>query len=250
MRHVELVAFENDSILHQKALSLPIGKVSLRQLGVLVIGILSVFATYAITDNFWFAAVIFAIFLGIGMPNTKIMTPDQMIKSIILFLVKGTSLSKKPEYLQKNSRQKSKKKNSSVSIVETQANNNVMSKIFSQIESLYKKKEPNPSENQSNENKKYSIKVQMTTENMLNIIPINLKQKNNKNSIDNLLNSLTTSKKNIHDQDNPNFLQEHVSIMLNDEKLKDDQIICKNNSMVSILLNKFSKYDIKTVVDE
>ena len=29
-----------------------------------------------------------------------------------------------------------------------------MSKILSQIESLYKKKEPNPSENQYNENKK------------------------------------------------------------------------------------------------
>ncbi|MGI9565405.1 MAG: hypothetical protein ACR2LL_00110 [Nitrosopumilus sp.] len=52
MRHVELVAFENDSILHQKALLLPIVKVSLRQLGVLVVVILSVFATYSITDNF------------------------------------------------------------------------------------------------------------------------------------------------------------------------------------------------------
>ena len=249
MRHVELVAFENDSILHQKALSLPIGKVSLRQLGVLVIGILSVFATYAITDNFWMAAVIFAIFLGIGMPNTKIMTPDQMIKSIILFLVRGTSLSKKPEYLQKTkSKQKEKKRDSGVFTNEIQTNNNVMSKIFSQIESLYKKKESN--ENQYNENKNYSIKIQLTPENMLNIIPIKTKQENTNNSIDNLLNSLTTSKKNLHDQDNPNFLQEHVSIMLNDEKLKDDQIICKNNSMVSILLNKSSKYDIKTVVDE
>lgn len=100
MRHVELVAFENDSILHQKALSLPIGKVSLRQLGVLVVGILNVFTVYAITDNFWIVAVLFAVFLGIEMSNTKIMTPDQMIKSVILFLNRGTSLSKKPEYMQ------------------------------------------------------------------------------------------------------------------------------------------------------
>ncbi len=247
-RHVELVAFENDSILHQKALSLPIGKVSLRQLGVLVMGILSVFTTYAITDNFWIAAVIFVIFLGIGMPNTKIMTPDQMIKSIILFFVRGTSLSKKPAYLQNNSRQKPKKKNSRVSIVETQTNNNAMSKILSQIESLYKKREPNPSENQSNENKNYSIKIQLTPENMLNVIPIKTKQQNN--SIDNLLNSLTTSKKNSRDQDNSDFMQEHVNILLDDKKLKDDQIVCKNNSMISILLDKSKNYDIETVPDE
>ncbi|WP_316506569.1 hypothetical protein [Nitrosopumilus sp.] len=111
MRHVELVAFENDSILHQKVLSLPIGKISLRQLGVLVVVILSVFATYSIIDNFWVAAIIFVVFLGIGMPNTKIMTPDQMIKSIIIFLIRGTPLSKKPEYMQKNSKPKKKEGN-------------------------------------------------------------------------------------------------------------------------------------------
>ena len=243
MRHVELVAFENDSILHQKALSLPIGKVSLRQLGVLVVGILSVFATYAITDNFWIAAIIFAVFLGIGMPNTKIMTPDQMIKSIILFLIRGTSLSKKPEYMQTTkSEQKEKNYDSSVSKTEAQTNNNVMSKILSQIESLYKKKE-------SNENKNYSIKVQLTPENMLNIIPIKTKQQNN-NSIDKLLGSLTTPKKNLLDLNNSdNFLQEHVSILLDNQKLKEDQIISKNNS-ISILLNESSKYDLVGIIDD
>ena len=106
MRHVELVAFENDSILHQKALSLPVGKVSLRQLGILVVGILTVFSSYAITDNIIMPAILFVIFLGIGLPNTKIMTPDQMIKSVIIFLIRGTSLSKKPEYMQKDSNNK------------------------------------------------------------------------------------------------------------------------------------------------
>ena len=238
-----MVAFENDSILHQKALSLPIGKVSLRQLGVLVVGILSVFATYAITDNFWIAAIIFAVFLGIGMPNTKIMTPDQMIKSIILFLIRGTSLSKKPEYMQTTkSEQKEKNYDSSVSKTETQTNNNIMSKIISQIESLYKKKE-------SNENKNYSIKVQLTPENMLNIIPIKTKQQNN-NSIDKLLGSLTTPKKNLLDLNNSdNFLQEHVSILLDNQKLKEDQIISKNNS-ISILLNESSKYDLVGIIDD
>ena len=251
MRHVELMAFENDSILHQRALSLPIGKVSLRQLGVLVMGILSVFVAYAITDNFWVSAVIFAIFLGIGMPNTKIMTPDQMIKSIILFLIRGTSLSKRPEYLQTTkSEQKEKKKDSSVIPAETQTNNNLMSKILSQIESLYKKKETKSTENPSTENKNHSVKVELTPENMLNVVQMKTKQENNNNSIDNLLNSLTTSKKNLRDPDNSdNFLQEHVSIMLDDKKLKDDQIVFQNNSIMSILLDKSSKYDLVGIID-
>ena len=252
MRHVELVAFENDSILHQKALSLPIGKVSLRQLGVLVAGILNVFAAYAITDNFWVAAIIFAIFLGIGMPNTKIMTPDQMIKSVILFLIKGTSLSKKPEYLQKNSNQNQRVKinDKNVQTIETQTNNNIMSKIMSQIESLYKKKELTKENHSiSDENKNYSIEVQLTSENVLNIIPIKTKQENN-NSIDKLLNSLITSKKNsLSNLNNSNFLQEYVSILLDNKKLKDDQIISKNNSMMSVLLDKSKSYDIETIID-
>ncbi|WP_316506264.1 hypothetical protein [Nitrosopumilus sp.] len=252
MRHVELVAFENDSILHQKALSLPTGKVSLRQLGVLVVGILSVFAAYAITDNFWVAAIIFAVFLGIGMPNTKIITPDQMIKSVILFLIRGTSLSKKSEYLQKNSKQDHKKKEDDKKIrsVETQTNNNVMSKILSQIESLYKKKslESKSSENLSNENKNYSIKIQLTPENMLNIVPMKTKQ--DKNSIDNLFNSLTTSKKNLSDLNNfDNFLQGHVSIMLDEKKIKNDQIISNKNS-ISVLLDKSKKYEIIEIIDD
>ncbi|MGI9565406.1 MAG: hypothetical protein ACR2LL_00115 [Nitrosopumilus sp.] len=178
------------------------------------------------------------------MPNIKIMTPDQMIKSIILFLIRGTSLSKKSKYLQKNSKQSHKKKEDDKKIrsVETQSNNNVMSKILSQIESFYKNKESKSSENLSTENKNPSIKVELTSENMLNIIPLKTKQKNN--SIDNLLNPLTTSKKNLHDQDNCDFLQEHVSIMLDDKKLEGNQIIFKNNS-ISVLLNKSSKYDIE-----
>ena len=253
MRHVELVAFENDSILHQKALLLPIGKVSLRQLGVLVVGILSVFTTYAITDNFWIAAVIFAIFLGIGMPNTKIMTPDQMIKSIVLFLIRGTSLSKKPEYLQtkRKSKQKEKKNKSDVPTTETQTNNNIMSKVLSQIESLYKRKESKLFENLSNNNKNYSIKLELTSENILNIIPTKIKQENNNTSIDKLLNSLTTTKTNLQDLSNSdNFLQEHVNILLDDKKLEDDQIISKKNNSASVLLDKSKQYDIETITDK
>ena len=263
MRHVELVAFENDSILHQKALSLPVGKVSLRQLGILVVGILTVFSAYAITDNIIVPGILFAIFLGIGLPNTKIMTPDQMIKSVIMFLIRGTSLSKKPEYMQKDKKLKPSSKeqkdnqNSYIQRSEIQSTNNIMSKIISQLESLYKKKESTESKQDqnivtTNNDKNYSVKVELTPENMLNITPIktmrNKSQENN--SIDKLLNSLTTSKNNLHDQKDSDFLQEHMSILLDDKKLESDKMISNNNSMISILLNKNSKYDIQTIVNE
>ncbi len=259
MRHVELVAFENDSILHQKALSLPVGKVSLRQLGILVIGILTVFSAYAITDNIIVPAILFAIFLGIGLPNTKIMTPDQMLKSVILFLIRGTSLSKKPEYMQKTKKKRQEEKaydnNIDQKNFEKQSNNNIMSKIITQFESLYKKKESIESKQNvvsPQDNKNYSVKIQLTPENMLNITPIKTKKNKSQenNSIDKLLNSLTDSKNNLHDQKDSDFLQEHVSILLDGKKLDQTQIISKNNSMMSVLLDKDSKYDVETIVDE
>ena len=259
MRHVELVAFENDSILHQKALSLPIGKVSLRQLVVLVIGILSIFAAYAITDNFWIAAILFTMFLGIGMPNTKIMTPDQMIKSTILFLIRGTSLSKKPNYMQKKKANHKEKEgkiiaNNNIQNSKVQPNNNIMSKAISQLESLYKKKsaENKSVSKQESTNdaieKNHSIKIELTPENMLNITPVKTKSNMKNNSIDKLLDSLTAAAKNVQNDVQSDFLQEHVSILLNDKRLNDNQIISKNNS-ITILLDESSKYDVVGIVD-
>jgi len=261
MRHVELVAFENDSILHQKALSLPIGKVSLRQLGVLIVGILSVFAAYAITDNFWVAAIIFVIFLGIGMPNTKIMTPDQMIKSTIMFLIRGTSLSKKPEYMQKKKIHHKKQEgktidDDNIQNSETQSNYDIISKVISQLESLYKNKstENKSASKQESSNdvieKSHSIKIELTPENMLNITPVKTKSNPKNNSIDDLLHSLTTAKKDYSSDKVPSdFLQKCVTVLINDTKLESDKIIFKNNSM-SVLLNESSKYDIETIVDK
>jgi len=260
MRHVELVAFENDSVLHQKALSLPIGKVSLRQLGVLVVGILSVFAAYAITDNFWIAGILFAIFLGIGMPNTKIMTPDQMIKSTIIFLIRRTSLSRKPEYMQKkktnNKEQEGKiiDKNN-IQRSEIQTDNNTISKVISQLESLYKKKhvKNNSTSKQESKNdtieKNYSIKIELTHENILNITSINTKRNTTNNSIDKLLNLLTTPKNNPSSQIPSDFLQKRVSVMVDGKKIESNKMISKNNS-VSVLLDESPKYDIEAIVDK
>jgi len=259
MRHVELVAFENDSILHQKALSLPIGKVSLRQLGVLVMGILSMFTVYAITDNFWIAGMIFAIFLGIGMPNTKIMTPDQMIKSTILFWARGTSLSKKPEYMQKKRTNHKEQEEEAIANDNIQNSemqpNNIISKVISQLESLYKKKsvKNNPLSKQESKDiiieKNYSIKIELTPENMLNITPVHATRNTKNNSIDKLLSSLITTKRNSFHQIQPDFLQEHVSVMINGIKSESEKMIFKNNCM-SVLLDESSKYGIEAIADE
>ena len=109
MKHVELTVFENQSILHEKGVTLPVGlKVSFRQLGILTVGVLVAFVGFFITKDFIAPGIIIAIALGFGLPNTKIMTPDQKVKSMILFLVRGTSLAKKPEHLKKNNDTSSK----------------------------------------------------------------------------------------------------------------------------------------------
>ncbi|MDH3501609.1 MAG: hypothetical protein OEL69_03765 [Nitrosopumilus sp.] len=117
----------------------------------------------------------------------------------------------------------------------------------------FKKKSTETKQNvvPSNNDKNYSIKIELTPENMLHITPIKTKKNNPPNSINKLLNSLTTSKSNLSvDQKNSDFLQKHVSILLDDKKLESNKIISKNNSMISILLDKSAKYDIKTTIDE
>jgi len=225
------------------------------------VGILSVFAAYTITDNFWIAAIIFAMFLGIGMPNTKIMTPDQMIKSTIMFLIRGTSLSKKPEYMQKkkaNHKEQEGKTidNNNIQNSETQSNYNLISKVISQLESLYKKKSAeNKSDSKQESNndaieKSHSIKIELTPENMLNITSVKTKSNPKNNSIDKILHSLTTAKKDYFSDKVPsNFLQKCVTVLINDKKPESDKIIFKNNSM-SVLLNESSKYDIQVIADK
>ena len=113
--------------MHEKGVTLPVGlKVSFRQLGILTVGVLAAFVGFFITKDFVAPGIIIAIALGFGLPNTKIMTPDQKVKSIILFLVRGTSFAKKPEHLKKNndtSNKSNKKENKSDNNKKIQAEN-------------------------------------------------------------------------------------------------------------------------------
>jgi len=95
MEQNELVVFENFSILHQKAMSLPIGKVSIRQVLLITAGFFFGTILYLATTDLIYAGVAFAPFVVISMINTKIVSLDQIIRNNISFLIRGTSLSKR-----------------------------------------------------------------------------------------------------------------------------------------------------------
>jgi len=122
MEQNELVVFENFSILHQKAMSLPIGKVSIRQVLLITAGFFFGTILYLATTDLIYAGVAFAPFVVISMINTKIVSLDQIIRNNISFLIRGTSLSKR--YL---NHAKSK-------------NNNSAKKVESKITPIYEKK--------------------------------------------------------------------------------------------------------------
>ena len=52
-------------------------------------------------DNVIVAGLIFAVFLGLGLIGSRVMAADQMIKSHLMLLVRGTSLDVKHEYMEK-----------------------------------------------------------------------------------------------------------------------------------------------------
>ena len=95
MEQNELVIFENFSILNQKAMALPIGKVSIRQVLLITMGFFIATIMYLATSDLIYAGVSFAPFVVLAMINTKIVSLDQIIRSNLSFLIRGTSLSKK-----------------------------------------------------------------------------------------------------------------------------------------------------------
>ena len=128
---------------------------------------------------------------------------------------------------------------------------------MSHLESLYKKKptknnsiSKQESKNTTTSHKNYSIKIELTHENMLNITSINTKRNITNNSIDKLLNLLTTSKNNSSSQMQPNFLQKHVSVLVDGKKIEADRMIISKNNSMSILLDESSKYEIEAIVDK
>ncbi|MGI9567556.1 MAG: hypothetical protein ACR2LL_11170 [Nitrosopumilus sp.] len=156
------MVFENVSVMHQKVLSLPFGKVSLRQLLILSAGMLGAVITYSITGGILYPVIVFGMFVALGMVTTKVLTRDQMIKSILVFLIKGTSLSKKPQYMMDDEKKKKMSaKTRLIGLVNDKAgqlnsktlteNKNVIEQPISYIENMLGKKPKVTSEDEEEE---------------------------------------------------------------------------------------------------
>ena len=275
-RNIDLVTFENDSVLNQKSISLPIGKVSIRQTAILFSGILVTFLVFMTADNLIMSGLIFAVFLGLGLIGSKVMAADQMIKSHLVLLVRGTSLEVKHEYIEKKKKKQhlhadntdirnSKQKE------ELQKNNNgLVNKALSEIQSLlFKKKDANQIEQKRNsklqkenntpkksEYKRFSGKIELTDQNILNVSLYKKTKQNQKNDDDGNDNPLekmlmSLSKKQISADSHKENIREHVIITLNGKELGQSQYAIKSNDYISLVLEDSpdASYQVTAIAD-
>ena len=274
-RTIELVTFENDSVLNQKSISLPIGKVSIRQTAILFSGILVTFLVFMTTDNLVISGFMFAVFLGIGLIGTRVMTADQMIKSHLMMLIRGTSLEQKPQYMEK---QKKKHQQQHIGNEEHHANQNeqqknnngLVNQILSQVESLYKKKY-NVTANakkesksiddkvENNDNKKFSACIEWTDQNTIHVtsknndnnivkpLPHTKKKKTNDNPVDSLLGKLSRKEKHEYDS-----TKGHITVSLDGKSIDESNgmVAIKSKESFSIILEDSQQYSITATVDD
>jgi len=274
-RNIDLVTFENDSVLNQKSISLPIGKVSIRQTAILFSGILVTFLVFMTTDNLIMSGLIFAVFLGLGLIGSRVMAADQMIKSHLMLLARGTSLDVKHEYMEKKKKKQHQQtgnnatRNSKQEGEEPQKNNSgLVNKAFLEIHSLlFKKKDLRqkeqyendiPQENdiqKSSEDKKFSGEIELTDQNILNV-SLYKKTKQNQNDNDDGSNPVKKmimglSKKQTFTESSKENLTEHVVITLDGKKLEQSQYAIKSDDIISLVLEKNpdAVYQVTATVD-
>ncbi len=247
VRNIDLVTFENDSVLNQKSITLPMGKVSIRQTVILFVGILTTFLVFLTSDNLIISGLIFAVFLGLGLIGSKVMSLDQMIKSHLILLIRGTSLDVKPDYMEKKKKRQDDIDNHDVGDSKTrlqqledehqQDNNGLVNKAISEIQSLFQKNY-SIKQKQSKENKNFSAKIQLDDQNILNVSLFKNKKQNNE-PINKQLGM--TSKENI---------TEHVTIALDGKKLEKSQYEIKSNNMISLMLDNDDPNEIIVTTDD
>ena len=259
-RNIDLVTFENDSVLNQKSISLPIGKVSIRQTAILFSGTLVTFLVFMTTDNLIISGLIFAVFLGLGLIGSRVMAADQMIKSHLVLLVRGTSLYVKHEYMEKKKKKEQQQRTDNNAIQsskqeeESQKNNNgLVNKAFSEIQSLlFKKKDTQKKEQyendsqhekdaqKSSEDKKFSSEIELTDQNILNVsLYKKTKQNQNKNDdgsnpVEKILRNL--SKKQTSAESPKEDITKHVIITLDGKELKKSRYAIKSDNTISLVL--------------
>jgi len=280
-RNIDLVTFENDSVLNQKSISLPIGKVSIRQTAILFLGILVTFLVFMTSDNLIMSGFVFAVFLGLGLIGSRVMAADQMITSHLMLVVRGTSLDVKHEYLEKEKKKQQQQQINNNAIpnskqeIESQKNNNgLVNKVLSDIQSLlllFKKKDIQQKEQNENnimqendtqkisEDKRFSAKVELTDQNILNV-SLYKKAKQNQtgndhddddsNPVEKMLRNL--SKKQTAVKPPKENLTEHVTIALDEKELEQSQYTIKSNDIISLVLenNPDVMYQVTVTADD
>ncbi len=273
-RNIDLVTFENDSVLNQKSISLPIGKVSIRQTAILFSGILVTFLVFMTTDNVIVAGLIFAVFLGLGLIGSRVMAADQMIKNHLMLLIRGTSLDVKHEYIEKKKKKQSQQTDNNVILnskqeKELQKNNNgLVNQALSEIESLlFKKKDIQQKEQyesdelqekdtqKSSEDKRFSSTIELTDQNILNVSLYKKTKRNqnyddSNNPVEKMLMSL--SKKQTLTELSKEKITEHVIITLDGKELEQTQYAIKSNNVISLVLenNHGVAYQISATADD
>jgi len=234
VRNIDLVTFENDSVLNQKSISLPMGKVSIRQTVILFVGILTTFLVFLTSDHLIISGLVFAVFLGLGLIGSKVMSLDQMIKSHLILLVRGTSLDVKPDYMEKEKKKHDDVENTDIDKSKTriqeleeeyqQDNNRLVNKAISEIQSLFSKKNYPINQIQTKQKKNFSAEIKLD-QNILNVFLFKNKKQNDE-PVNKLLGKI--SKEN---------LTEHVTISLDGKELEKSQYEIESNKMISLVLN-------------
>ena len=243
MEQNELVIFENFSILNQKAMALPIGKVSIRQVLLITMGFFIATIMYLATSDLIYSGVSFAPFVVLAMINTKIVSLDQIIRSNLSFLIRGTSLSKKYLNLLKSKNRKSNSdKNAEESkitpIQEKKKNLFSLDGIIKSIESLFSKKskgegkENSTDDDENTKIKNHSVMLTVHHHDDNSITLSNLKGNNNKNKKGN---KFLAKKEKITD---------YLDSSLDGIPLEESDYSIKKGT-VTIALHKSKKYSIK-----
>lgn len=271
-RTIELVTFENDSVLNQKSISLPIGKVSIRQTAILFSGILVTFLVFMTMDNLFISGLVFAVFLGIGLIGTRVMTADQMIKSHLMMLVRGTSLEQKHEYM-KNPKKKQQQQHIANEKYHTKQNeqqknnNGLVNQVLSQIESFYKKKdnatantkkESKSLDNKVESNKKFSASIGLTDQNIIHVTSKNnndvvvrpllsTEKKRNNDPVENRLRKFSKKEKTESDS-----IKNHITISLDGKPIDESNgmMMIKSKESLSLVLENNQQYAITTTADD
>ena len=108
----ETVCFENTSSLEDPIFNSPAGKISLRQAIILGIGCMPILLYSLSTFDFMLLPLII-IPLIIGLPRPKILSMDQLVMSLILFYINGSSIKSKNKKKKQSKKINSSKKHKS-----------------------------------------------------------------------------------------------------------------------------------------